>query len=80
MSQITFGFPGSVKEIRYLAEGLLKDEEAVRQAITQPWSNGQTQGQLNLLKNIRRLMYGRAKSDLIRIRILARSKPTLHFL
>jgi hypothetical protein len=36
------------------AEGLAKSEAAVRAAITQPWSNGQTEGQVNRLKMIKR--------------------------
>jgi hypothetical protein len=32
------------------AEGIAKSEAAVRAAITQPWSNGQTEGQVNRLK------------------------------
>jgi len=70
----------SVKDLRHFAEGLLKDEAAVREAITQPWSNGQVEGQVNRLKNIKRQMYGRAKFELLRIRVLARDGPPLHYL
>ncbi|MCA9875742.1 MAG: transposase, partial [Anaerolineales bacterium] len=35
-----------------------------------PWSNGQTEEQVNRLKLLKRQMYGRAKLDLLRCRIL----------
>jgi transposase len=35
-----------------------------------PWSSGQAEGQINKLKLIKRQMYGRAKFDLIRRRVL----------
>jgi transposase len=52
------------------AEGIAKSEAAVRAAITQPWSNGQTEGQVNRLKMIKRQMYGRAKIDLLEARLI----------
>jgi transposase len=36
------------------ASGVAKDEAAVRAAITSPWSNGQTEGQITRLKLVRR--------------------------
>ena len=52
------------------AAGLRQDEDAVRAAIVQPWSNGPVEGQVNRLKLIKRSMYGRAKFDLLRQRVL----------
>ena len=57
---------------RSLSHGLQRDLEAVRAALVQPWSNGQTEGQNNRLKLIKRLGYGRAKPDLLRVRVLHR--------
>ena len=37
----------------------------------QPWSNGPTEGNINRLKMLKRQMYGRAKLDLLRQRVLA---------
>ena len=34
------------------------------------WSNGQTEGQINRLKMIKRQMFGRANFDLLRARVL----------
>jgi transposase len=52
------------------AAGLRRDEDAVRAALTEPWSNGQVEGQVNRLKVIKREMYGRAGFDLLRCRVL----------
>lgn len=35
-----------------------------------PWSNGQTEGQINRLKTLKRAMYGRAGAELLRARML----------
>jgi transposase len=55
--------------IASFARGIMKDKAAVRAAIKEPWSNGQTEGHVNRLKLIKRQMYGRAKLDLIEARL-----------
>jgi transposase len=57
-------------ELKGFAEGLRKDQAAVVEALKSPWSNGQTEGQVNRLKMIKRQMFGRAKFDLLRARVL----------
>lgn len=52
------------------ANGIQQDLAAVRNAFASPWSNGQTEGQVNRLKFIKRQMYGRANFDLLRRRVL----------
>jgi len=52
------------------AAGLEQDGDAVRAALTTPWSNAQTEGQITKLKLLKRQMYGRAKLDLLRRRVL----------
>jgi transposase len=52
------------------AKGLRADYDAVRAGLTVVWSNGQVEGQVNKLKLIKRQMYGRAKFDLLRQRVL----------
>jgi transposase len=52
------------------ASGVAKDEAADRAAIALPWSNGQTEGQITNLKLVKRQMYGRAKIDLLRARLI----------
>lgn len=59
-----------VKELQTFAETLRKDYEAVKAACQSKWSNGQTEGQVNKLKLLKRQMYGRAKLDLLRARLL----------
>jgi transposase len=56
--------------IASLATGVTKDKAAVRAAITEPWSNGQTEGQITKLKLVKRQMYGRAKLDLLQARLI----------
>jgi transposase len=57
-------------ELRGFAEGLRQDEAAVGAALTEPWSNGPVEGQVNRLKTIKRQMYGRAGFQLLRARVL----------
>jgi len=52
------------------AYGLPKDISAVAAAVDTDWSNGQTEGQINRLKMIKRQMYGRAGFVLLRARVL----------
>ena len=52
------------------ARGLSDDQHAVAAALSLPWSNGQTEGQITKLKLVKRQMYGRAKLDLLRARLL----------
>jgi transposase len=52
------------------ATGIAKDEAAVRAAITLPWSNGQTEGQITRLKLVKRQMYGRGHLDLLQARLV----------
>jgi len=52
------------------ARGLRRDEAAVAAALREPWSNGQTEGQINRLKTLKRQMYGRANIDLLKARLV----------
>lgn len=56
--------------IASFASGITNDKAAVRAAITEPWSNGQTEGQITKLKLVKRQMYGRAKIDLLQARLI----------
>jgi transposase len=58
-------------EMRGFARGLRQDAAAVQAAMTEPWSNGPVEGQVNRLKMIKRQMYGRAGFTLLRARVLA---------
>lgn len=50
--------------------GIVSDQAVVQAALKEPWSNGQTEGQNTKLKLIKRQIYGRAKLDLLRARLL----------
>lgn len=63
----------SVPEFRSFAKGLVTDEPAVLAALSQEWSNGQVEGQVNRLKFLKRSMYGRGGFDLLRTRVLHRT-------
>ena len=60
----------AVAELISFARGLVRDEAAVRAGLSLHWSQGQVEGAVNRLKLIKRSMYGRAKFDLLRIRVL----------
>jgi transposase len=55
---------------RNFAKKLDADIEAVRAAVSLPWSNGPVEGQINRLKMLKRQMYGRASFDLLNRRFL----------
>jgi transposase len=52
------------------ARGLEADRQAVEAAVTQIWSNGPTEGQVNRLKFVKRQGYGRAGFALLKARTL----------
>jgi transposase len=52
------------------ANGVSKDRAAIEAAITLPWSNGQTEGQICKLKLVKRQMYGRGNLDLLQPRVM----------
>jgi transposase len=56
--------------IASFGKGIKADFAAVRAALCEPWSNGQTEGQITKLKLVKRQMYGRAKLDLLRARLI----------
>ena len=56
-------------DLRNLADSLLSDSAAVQAAMTEPWSNGQVEGQVGRLKGIKRQMFGRAGMKLLRARV-----------
>ena len=59
-----------VPSIKNFAQGLKEDYDAVKNAITLGWSNGQVEGQVNRLKLIKRQMYGRANFEFLKTRVL----------
>ena len=59
--------------LKNFAKNLSKDFEAVNNSVITPFSNGQVEGQVNRIKNIKRKMYGRASFQLLRKMVLAKS-------
>jgi transposase len=60
----------SIPEFVRLAASFRTDYAAVQAGLMSPWSNGQVEGQVNRLKLIKRQMFGRARFDLLRKRVL----------
>jgi hypothetical protein len=60
-------------ELRSFANGIRRDYQAVRNALTLPWSSGRVEGLNTRTKLIKRQMYGRASFPLLRKRILLTS-------
>ena len=56
--------------VETFAAGLEQYGAAVRAVLTEPWSSGQAEGQINRLKFLKRQGYGRAGFDLLRRRVL----------
>lgn len=63
----------STSELQSFAKGIQKDFDAVNQAVISNVSNGQVEGQVNKLKTVKRMMYGRASFKLLRTMVLAAS-------
>ncbi len=67
-----------IYDLRRFAKTLRQDISAVQNAVTDQWSNGQTEGQINRLKTLKRSMYGRASIELLRARMLPLKDRDLH--
>lgn len=59
-----------VKDFETFAVGLKREQSGVEAALALPYSNGQTEGQINRLKLIKRQMYGRGSFEMLRQRVL----------
>jgi transposase len=67
---LTRAAASEVAELRAMATGMRRDYAAIVTALTLPWSNGQTEGQVTRLKLVKRQMYGRGGLDLLRCRLV----------
>jgi transposase len=65
----------TIRELRIFARGIQRDYAAVKAALELPYSNGMVEGNVNRPKFVKRSMFGRAKFDLLRSRVLARPHP-----
>ncbi len=59
-----------IPELKSFVAGVERDYDAVKQALRLPWSQGITEGNVNKLKTLKRVMYGRAGFALLRQRLL----------
>ena len=59
-----------LNEFENFTVSLRRDKAAVKNALIEEWSNGQVEGQVNRLKFIKRQIFGRAKFDLLRARVV----------
>jgi transposase len=62
-----------LQELGSFANGIRQDQAAVKAGLTLEFSQGQVEGQVNRLKTIKKSMFGRAKFDLLKARVL---RPT----
>jgi transposase len=59
-------------EFKKMARGIRLDYAAVKAAFSSKWSQGQVEAQVNCLKLQKRIVFGRANFDLLRLRVLCR--------
>ena len=62
-----------ILELQSFATGLQREYASIRAALSEPWSTGQVEGQITRVKLVKRQMYGRAKCDLLKQRVLQRA-------
>jgi transposase len=59
-----------IPELKSFVAGIERDYDAVKAALTLEWSQGVTEGKVNKLKTLKRVMYGKAGFALLRQRLL----------
>jgi transposase len=67
------GLASAIPELHNFAAGLQREYASIRAALSEPWSTGQVEGQITRVKLVKRQMYGRAKFDLLKQRVLQRA-------
>jgi DNA-binding transcriptional MerR regulator len=68
----------AVPELRTFAQDIRRDYSAVKAAMPLRQGKGMVEGFVNRIKFVKRPMFGRARFDLLRIRLLARASSGLH--
>ena len=71
-SWLTQAEHSGLPEFKKMARGIRLDYAAVKAAFSSEWSNGQVEAQVNCLKLQKRIVFGRANFDLLRLRVLSR--------
>jgi transposase len=72
-SWLTQADHSSLPEFKKMAKGIRQDYAAVKAAFSSARSNGQVEAQVNCLKLQKRIVFGRANFDLLRLRVLCRA-------
>ena len=72
-SWLTQAEHSGLPEFKKMAKRLRLDYVAVKAAFSSEWSQGQVEAQVNCLKLQKRLMFGRANFDLLRLHVLRRA-------
>lgn len=67
---LTCAASSGIVELERFGRGIEQDKAAVRAGLSLAYSNGPTEGKVNKLKLIKRLMYGRASFSLLKQRVL----------
>ncbi len=71
-SWLTQAERSGLPEFKKMAKGIRLDYAAVKAAFSSEWSQGQVEAQVNCLKLQKRIVFGRANFDLLRLRVLSR--------
>jgi transposase len=61
-------------DLRSFAIGIRQDQQAVLNGLTLPYSSGKVEGTVNKIKMLKRQMYGRARFDMLRTRVILHPK------
>ena len=64
----------AITELDSFSNGLIRDIDAVKNAITYTYSNGLAEGSINKIKVIKRIMYGRCTFNTLRSKVLLYEK------
>jgi transposase len=67
----------NLPDLHTCAAGLRRDLAAVTHGLTVPWNSGQVEGTVTKIKALKRVMFGCAKFELLRQRILHANKQDL---
>lgn len=73
---LTMAEASHLPEFEAFAAGVRQDQAAILAGLILAWNNGPTAGHLTRLKLLKRSMYGRAKFDLLRLRVLHRTETS----
>ncbi|MBC8061321.1 MAG: transposase [Clostridiaceae bacterium] len=70
LNWINVNIKSEIVHIKKFSQSLKKDAKAVINTLKYEYTNALLEGHVNRLKNIKRMMYGRANFDLLRQRVL----------